>query len=78
MRAAYKNWLNTLQSVQPRIDTSTFETILAMASALVAKARGRVCDTVSDPAFEVTENFTVEHWIPPPAYRTMQGESELV
>ena len=47
------------------------------ATAFIAKARGRVCDIVSDAAFEWIENFTLEHWIPPPAYQAMRRENEL-
>ena len=78
VRDAYKNRPKNLQIVQPRMDTGTVESLLAPPTALVAKASGRVCGLGSDPELKGIENSTVEHWIPPPAYRAMQGENELV
>ena len=33
-------------------------------------------DLVDDPAFEGVQSFTLEHWIPPPAYCTLQRECD--
>ena len=39
---AFKNRAKTLQIFQPRIDTSSFETLVAKPTAFTAKASGRV------------------------------------
>ena len=33
-------------------------------------------DLVDDPAFDGVQSFTFEHWIPPPAYCTLQRECD--